>query len=57
MTLLDIIILILVIMWISGMSFGIAGSFIHLILVIAIIMLLFRLLGRGKIAAKTTKHP
>lgn len=48
MTLLDIIILILIIMWIGGMSFGIAGSFIHLILVIAIIILIFRLLGRGK---------
>ncbi len=48
MSLLDIIIIILVIMWIGGMSFHVAGSFIHLILVIAIIMLIFRLLGRGK---------
>lgn len=48
MTLLDIIILILVLSWLGGISFHIAGSFIHLLLVIAIVVFIFRLLGMGK---------
>lgn len=49
MTSLDIIILVLIIMWLGGMSFGIAGGLIHLILVIAIVVLIFRLLRIGKV--------
>lgn len=48
MSSLDIIIIALIIMWIGGMSFGIAGGLIHLLLVIAIVVLIFRLIGRGK---------
>lgn len=48
MTLLDIIIIILVLSWIGGLSFGVGGSLINLLVVIAIIMLIFRLLGRGR---------
>jgi hypothetical protein len=47
MGLLDIIILILVISWIAGLSFNIAGGFIHLLLVIAIVVLVFRLIRRA----------
>lgn len=48
MTSLDIIILALVIMWLGGMSFGIAGSLIHLFLLVGIVVLIFRLISRGK---------
>lgn len=46
MSLLDIILLVLVIMWVGGMSFGLAGNFIHIILVIALILLVLRLLRK-----------
>ncbi|MCC6643562.1 lmo0937 family membrane protein [Candidatus Peregrinibacteria bacterium] len=48
MGVLDLIILILVIAWIGGFSFKIAGGLIHILLVIALIVLIFRLLtGQG----------
>jgi len=49
MNLLDIIIIILIISWIGGFSFKIAGGFIHLLLVIALIVLVLRLLGVGTV--------
>ncbi|HET7434146.1 MAG TPA: lmo0937 family membrane protein [Thermoanaerobaculia bacterium] len=42
--LLWLIIIILVILWLGGFAFHIGGSLIHLLLVIAIIVLIFRLL-------------
>ena len=45
MSALDIIILILVLGWIGGFGFHIGGSLIHLLLVIALIALIFRLVG------------
>lgn len=48
MNILDLIILILILMWIGGYSFHFAGSLIHILLVIAIILLIVRLIrGRG----------
>ena len=48
MNILDIIILVLVISWLGGFGLGIAGSLIHLLLVIAVVVLIFRLLGGGR---------
>lgn len=42
--LLWLIIIILVLMWIGGLSFGVGGNLIHLLIVIAVIVLIFRLL-------------
>lgn len=48
MSLLDILIVILVLGWIGGLSLRVAGSLIHLLLVVALIVLIVRLLqGRG----------
>jgi hypothetical protein len=46
MGLLDIIIIILVLGWLAGFSFHVAGGLIHLLLVIAVIVLVLRLLRR-----------
>ena len=43
MNLLWLIIIILVIMWLAGFSFHIGGSLIHLLLVIALVLLIYRL--------------
>lgn len=48
MTVLDIILIVLLIMWIGGFSFGLLGPFIHILFVVAIIVLIFRLLRIGK---------
>jgi hypothetical protein len=45
MGLLDIIIIILIIAWLGGFSLHIGGGLIHLLLVIAVIVLIFRFLG------------
>jgi len=45
MGLLDIIIILLIISWLGGFSLKIGGGLIHLFLVIAIIVLVFRFLG------------
>lgn len=45
MNILDIIILVLIISWIGGFGLGIAGGLIHLLLVIAVVVLIFRILG------------
>lgn len=47
MNLLDIIIIALVIMWLSGFLFHVGGGLIHTLLVIAIIVLIVRLI-RGR---------
>lgn len=48
MGLIDIIIILLIIGWLGGFSFHLAGGFIHLLLVIAVILLVLRLLGIGR---------
>lgn len=48
MGILDLIILILIIAWIGGFSFHVAGGLIHILIVIAIILLIIRLLGIGR---------
>lgn len=45
MGILDVIIVVLIIAWIGGFSFHILGSFIHIFLVVALIVLVLRLLG------------
>ena len=42
--LLWLIIIILIILWLGGFAFHVGGSLIHLLLVIALIVLIFRLL-------------
>ncbi|KKP43157.1 MAG: hypothetical protein UR34_C0003G0042 [candidate division WS6 bacterium GW2011_GWC1_33_20] len=44
MDLLYIIVIVLVILWLGGFSTKIGGNFVHILLVIAAIILLFRLL-------------
>jgi len=48
MGIIDLLIIILILAWIGGFSFHIAGGLIHLLIVIAIILLIIRLLGIGK---------
>ena len=45
MGLLDIIILILVLSWLGGSAVQVGGGLIHLLIVIALIMLIFRIAG------------
>jgi hypothetical protein len=45
MTLLDIILVILILGWLGGFAFQIGGGLIHLLLVIALIGLIFRIFG------------
>lgn len=45
MSLLDLILIVLVIMWLTGYSFHFGGNLIHTLLVIALIILILRLLG------------
>jgi hypothetical protein len=48
MGLLEILIILLIIMWITGTGFAIGGSAIHLLLVIVIVLVIFRLVrNRG----------
>jgi hypothetical protein len=42
MGLLDIIVLLLVISWLGGFAFNIAGGLIHLLLVVAVVVFLLR---------------
>lgn len=42
MSLLDIVILILILSWAGGLSMHVAGSFIHLLLLIALATLIYR---------------
>jgi hypothetical protein len=49
MNLLDIIILLLILSWLGGFAIHIGGGLIHLLLVIALIILIFRLVGGRRI--------
>ena len=48
MGLLDIIIIVLVVSWLGGFAFHLAGSLIHLLLVIALVVFIYRLLSSKK---------
>jgi len=43
------LVVILVILWLLGFSFHVAGSLIHIILVVAVVMLLVQLLTGRKV--------
>ena len=47
MGLIEIIAIVLLIMWAAGFALGIAGSFVHILLVVAIIVFLLRFI-RGR---------
>lgn len=47
MGLLDIVVIILLIMWLTGYSFHFGGNLIHTLLVIALVIFILRLLGVG----------
>jgi len=47
MGILDILIIILIIAWLGGFSLHIGGGIIHILIVIAIVLIILRLLGRG----------
>jgi len=47
MSLLDILVAVLLISWIGGFGLNIGGGLIHLLLVIAIVVFIVRMLGRG----------
>lgn len=46
MGLLNTIVIILVILWLAGFAFHIAGSFIHILLVIAVVVFLLRFIRK-----------
>lgn len=45
MGLLDVVILLVLLSWLGGFSLHVGGGLIHLLIVIALIMLIFRLAG------------
>lgn len=47
MGILDIVLVVVIIAWLAGFSLNIAGSLIHLLLILALIILIARLLGLG----------
>ncbi|MFI5361926.1 MAG: lmo0937 family membrane protein [Elusimicrobiota bacterium] len=49
MSLLDVVIILLIISWAGGLSLHVAGSFIHLLLVIALVVLIFRVLSGRRV--------
>lgn len=49
MTVLEFLILILVVAWLSGMKYFPLGGFIHVLIVIAIVLLIVRLLTGRKV--------
>lgn len=48
MGLLDVIILILVLSWVGGFSVSAGGGLVHILLVVALVMVIFRLARGGK---------
>jgi hypothetical protein len=42
------IFVVLVVLWLVGFSFHVAGGFIHIVLVVAVVVLLFNLLKRKR---------
>lgn len=47
MGVLDLVILLLVISWLGGFAFNLAGDVIHVLLVIAVVMFVMRFLRRA----------
>ncbi|HUD09887.1 MAG TPA: lmo0937 family membrane protein [Patescibacteria group bacterium] len=47
MGILEIIAIILIVLWLGGFVFHIAGKFIHVLLIIAVVVLLLRFIGGG----------
>jgi hypothetical protein len=47
MGILEIIAIILIVMWLGGFTFNIAGKFIHVLLIIAVVLFLLRFIGGG----------
>lgn len=45
MSLINIVIVVLVILWLTGYSFHFGGNLIHTLLVIVLVLLILRLLG------------
>jgi hypothetical protein len=50
MNLLDLVIALLIISWIGGFSLSVGGGLIHLLLVIALVVIVFRLLSGRRVA-------
>lgn len=49
MGLLDIVILLVILSWLGGFSLHVGGGLIHLLIVIALIMLIFRIMGGRRV--------
>jgi hypothetical protein len=49
MSLLDIIIILLIVSWAGGLTLHVAGSMIHLLLVIALVVLIFRVVSGRRV--------
>jgi Family of unknown function (DUF5670) len=49
-TMLWTLLVILLLMWGLGLGFGVAGNFVHLLLVVAVVVLLINLLGGRGVA-------
>jgi hypothetical protein len=47
MGILEILAVILVVLWLGGFAFHIAGNFIHILLIIAVVVLVLRFIGGG----------
>jgi hypothetical protein len=47
MGLLDVIVVILIILWLGGFALHIAGAFIHILLVIAVVVFLLRFIRKA----------
>lgn len=49
MSLLDVIILLLIVSWLGGFAVHVGGGLIHLLLVIALVMFIFRLVSGRRV--------
>ena len=49
MSLLDVLIILLIIGWAGGLTMHVAGSFIHLLLVVALIVFIFRVISGRRV--------
>jgi hypothetical protein len=49
MNILDVVIALLILSWIGGFAIHVGGGLIHLLLVIALVVLVFRLLGGRRV--------
>lgn len=49
MSLIDVVILLVLISWLGGFSLHVGGGLIHVLIVIALIMLIFRIAGGRRV--------